>query len=631
MPRRSRSVGATRAPALLTPSWRSRPGRLLVLLTAVALLAGTLSSSAWAARRAGEPAAGGPLAQPLVNKAPAVSKQPVSKTVEEGESWTFESTGSGTPTPTVQWERSTNGGSSWSPIAGATSDQLTIADPITAESGNEFRAVFTNIVGEATSKAATLTVNKAPTVTQQPVAQTVEEGQTATFYSEASGSPTPTVQWYRSTNGGGTWSLLSGATSDQLSVANAKTSESGHLYRATFKNAAGSVTTEAVALTVQELPAITRQPLSATVDEGEAASFEASASGFPTPSAQWEVSTNEGGSWSAIEGATSSKLTIATTSGSESGYEFRAVFRNAAGSATTGTATLTVHSPPVITQQPQGMTVEVGQPASFQTAATGFPTPTVQWEKSTDGGSSWSAVGGATSDVISIASTVATESGNEYRAVFTNTAASVTSAAATLTVATNHYSAVAWGQNLFRQLGDGNAEALSDVPVNVSGLKFVDAVAAGGRHSLALLADGDVVAWGDDEHGQLGDGEEGLAEVPMPVEDSVRGEGDRRRRQSQPRAAQQRHCDGMGRQRKRPAGRRWHRQQRNARRGQRSQRCEGDRGRRRAQPRAARKRHRDGLGRRRIGADRQRRRQGSRDLAGGRERPEQRHRDRRRR
>lgn len=55
----------------------------------------------------------------------------------------------------------------------------------------------------------------------------------------------------------------------------------------------------------------------------------------------------------------------------------------------------------------------------------------------------------------------------------------------------------AWGRNTFGQLGDGS---LIDrqVPVQVQGLgSAAVAVAAGGRHSLAILADGTIWGWGD--------------------------------------------------------------------------------------------------------------------------------------
>jgi alpha-tubulin suppressor-like RCC1 family protein len=512
--RKSGSIG--RGPAgdagLQAPSCVGALRRPLLALFAMFVLAGALLSGSAGAMPYRSSAT------ITTNKAPAVTKQPASQTVEEGQGASFSSTASGTPTPTIQWEVSTNAGVTWSAIEGATASPLTIASAKTSESGYQFRAVFKNVAGEATSKAATLTVRKAPAVTKQPASVTVEEGQNAVFEASASGFPTPTVQWQTSANGGATWSNVSGATSEQLTITSAKTSSSGHQYRAVFKNVAGSATSEAATLTVQKVPAVTKQPASQTVDEGQNAVFEASASGFPTPTVQWEVSTDGASTWSAVAEATSSQLTITSAKVSEDGNQYRAVFSNSAGSVTSQAATLTVHAPPVVTQDPTSTTVEAGENAVFETAASGFPTPTVQWELSTNGGSTWSAIAGATSDQLTIEKTQLSENGREYRAAFTNVAGKATTNVATLTVATNHYSAVAWGQNLFRQLGDGTAQALSDVPVPVSNLQFVTAVSAGGLHSLALLANGTVMAWGSNGFGQLGDGTTLTREVPVAAQ-----------------------------------------------------------------------------------------------------------------
>jgi alpha-tubulin suppressor-like RCC1 family protein len=451
-------------------------------------------------------------------KAPKVTKQPLNKTVEEGQSVTFESTASGTPTPTEQWERSTNGGSTWTPIAGASATQLTIASANRSESGNQFRAVFKNGVSpDAISKAATLTVQKAPSVTQQPASTTVEEGQSASFEAAADAFPAATMQWQKSINGGTTWSNIAGATSGKFTIASTKTSENGYEFRATFKNVAGTATSEAATLTVHKAPAITKQPANTTVDEGENATFESTASGFPAPTVQWERSTDAGGTWNAIAGATSTQLTVANVTFSENGNEYRARFTNVAGEAVSAAATLTVHAPPAVTQQPESVIVEAGEGASFEAAANGHPPPTTQWEISTNEGSTWSQVAGATENKLTIASTKAAENGNEYRAVFTNAAGKATTRAALLTVATNHYAAVGWGSNENSQLGDGTHKHLSNVPVSVSGLKFVSAISAGGRHSLALRADGSVLAWGYGGFGQLGNGGNEESDVPVPV------------------------------------------------------------------------------------------------------------------
>lgn len=77
---------------------------------------------------------------------------------------------------------------------------------------------------------------------------------------------------------------------------------------------------------------------------------------------------------------------------------------------------------------------------------------------------------------------------------------------------------MAWGENGFGQLGGGSSDELSDVPVAVGGLSEVTAIAAGGNHSLALLRDGAVMAWGYNAFGQLGDGSAGgSSDVPVAV------------------------------------------------------------------------------------------------------------------
>ncbi|MBL8519890.1 MAG: S8 family serine peptidase [Betaproteobacteria bacterium] len=63
----------------------------------------------------------------------------------------------------------------------------------------------------------------------------------------------------------------------------------------------------------------------------------------------------------------------------------------------------------------------------------------------------------------------------------------------------------AWGANESGQLGNGN-QAQQNAPITVSGLANVVAIAAAGNHSLALKADRTVVAWGNNDFGQLGDG-----------------------------------------------------------------------------------------------------------------------------
>lgn len=95
-------------------------------------------------------------------------------------------------------------------------------------------------------------------------------------------------------------------------------------------------------------------------------------------------------------------------------------------------------------------------------------------------------------------------------------------------VASNNYSlalladgqVMAWGSDRRGTLGDGEDSGQTSLPVFVSGLSDVTAVSSTHGYSLALLADGEVMAWGDDKDGRLGNGRTGPAgntDIPEPV------------------------------------------------------------------------------------------------------------------
>ncbi|MCL4544039.1 MAG: hypothetical protein M1118_05495, partial [Chloroflexi bacterium] len=130
-----------------------------------------------------------------------------------------------------------------------------------------------------------------------------------------------------------------------------------------------------------------------------------------------------------------SYTTSATTS-ANNGWQFDAVFTNSAGTATSNAATLTVNVPPVITTQPTSLRVEVGSAISFTAAASGQPAPAVQWQVSTDNGTTWNNVAGATSTSYSLIAN-GSYNGYQYRAVFTNVAGSAATNGATLTTYVN--------------------------------------------------------------------------------------------------------------------------------------------------------------------------------------------------
>ncbi|MEV7025548.1 hypothetical protein [Kitasatospora sp. NPDC093558] len=84
--------------------------------------------------------------------------------------------------------------------------------------------------------------------------------------------------------------------------------------------------------------------------------------------------------------------------------------------------------------------------------------------------------------------------------------------------------ALAWGNNFEGQLGDGTTVEQSNSPTPVCGaapcidpLHGVIAVSGGDEYSVALRSDGTVLTWGDNTHGQLGDGTTTNSTTPRRV------------------------------------------------------------------------------------------------------------------
>src|SRR6266702_859941 len=142
--------------------------------------------------------------------APAVTTSPSSLTITAGQTASFTAAATGTPAPTVQWQVSTDGGVSFSNIAGATLTTLTFTASL-SQNGNLYQAVFSNSAGSATSSAATLTViNPATTTALVSSANPSVFGQPVTFtatVSSPAGIPTGTVPFLDGASSLGTGTL----------------------------------------------------------------------------------------------------------------------------------------------------------------------------------------------------------------------------------------------------------------------------------------------------------------------------------------------------------------------------------------------------------------------------------------
>lgn len=185
--------------------------------------------------------------------APAFTTQPASATVAAPAGATFTAVASGVPAPTLQWQRSTDGGASFVDIGGATNASFVVSDTAEGDAVRTYRVVATNTAGSTPSNVVTLTVNpapQAPAITTQPVAQTVTAGSIATFTAQASGTPTPTWQWQVSSDGGGSFANINGATSPGYATPATTAADNGKRFRAIATNVAGSAISAAPMLTV---------------------------------------------------------------------------------------------------------------------------------------------------------------------------------------------------------------------------------------------------------------------------------------------------------------------------------------------------------------------------------------------
>ena len=108
-----------------------------------------------------------------------------------------------------------------------------------------------------------------------------------------------------------------------------------------FTNSSVTTMTSAATLPVIIAPYIVSSPIAQTIDVGTGYTITAVASGLPFPNAQWQRSNDAGLTWSDVTGATAYTYPITVALGDD-GAQFRSVFANSVGTATTAVAMLHV-------------------------------------------------------------------------------------------------------------------------------------------------------------------------------------------------------------------------------------------------------------------------------------------------
>jgi len=362
--------------------------------------------------------------------------------------------GSGSGTITYRWESSTNGGTTWSSISGATDTIYDVPAGLTTTTRYRRITISTlnSIPCETPTSAVIVTVQSTVTAGAISSNQTIcDGGNPAAFTSttNGTGSGTITYRWEASTNGGSTWTTITGATAATYDVPAGLTTTTQYR-RITISTlnsvACESTGTSSITVTVQTVPTIGAISSDQTIcNGGDPVAFTSTTngSGSGTITYRWEASTNGGATWTTITGATAATYDV--PAGLTTTTQYRRITistQNSVACESGATSAITVTVQSAVTAGAIGSNQTIcngGDPVAFTstTAGSGSGTITYRWESSTNGGATWTTVSGATADIYDVPAGLTTTT--LYRRITVSTVNAVTcesvsTAAVTVTV-----------------------------------------------------------------------------------------------------------------------------------------------------------------------------------------------------
>ncbi|QYM77807.1 immunoglobulin domain-containing protein [Horticoccus luteus] len=267
-----------------------------------------------------------------------------------------------------------------------------------------------------------------PVFTTQPATQSATVGATVTLSAAATGSAPLSYRWQKNNvdlNDGG---IISGATTDTLTLAGVQLADSGD-YKLVVTNAAASVASTVATLTVSSAPVaptITAQPQSATLAAGTSASFSVAVTGSTPITYQWKKDGVALSDNARITGSATATLAVANLQNGDAG-SYTVDVTNSVTTVTSDAAVLTVTAPPpAIVVQPLTQSALLGSRVSLSVFATGVGPLSYQWKKS------GSDIAGATASTLTLTGLDSSDGGN-YTVGVTNGGGTTTSATAVLT------------------------------------------------------------------------------------------------------------------------------------------------------------------------------------------------------
>lgn len=264
-----------------------------------------------------------------------------------------------------------------------------------------------------------------PSLTVQPLSQTVFVGGQVTFSVTATGNPDPEYQWRKDGVD------IPDATSDTLILSDVDTSDAGAYTIFVFNGIGAGLESEVAHLTVNEPPPPPITELQATAVSSSRIDVSWAEPSNPTDAFRIERSATGSGNWSTLATVTGLSHSDTGLEGFSTWYYRVFALRSGVDSESSPVVSATTHGEPSaagIIQQPLSATYFEGQQASFSVTATGYPAPEYQWRKNGVD------LPGATGAILEI-SPVTSSSEGDYQVWVYNDLGGELSQAASLTVA----------------------------------------------------------------------------------------------------------------------------------------------------------------------------------------------------
>ena len=246
----------------------------------------------------------------LTKKAPtSITTTPGSQTIKVGESVTFTVVAAGYNLR-YQWQKSTNGGSTYADIADKTTASLTFEVNL-GDDQNRYRVVVTGDCSTVVSAGAVLTAVLTPTVGTLD-SQTICPDTTTAFGTTVTGNYL-TYKWQKLVNA--VWTDI--ASSNTVSY----TTGTVGSYRIIVSNFAGSVTSNAATLTIStQIVALSTTASTLRLAVGDP--FTLSVTNYSFATFQWYKSTDNGATFPVITSATTNSYTGAAVTLANDGEKY---------------------------------------------------------------------------------------------------------------------------------------------------------------------------------------------------------------------------------------------------------------------------------------------------------------------